>query len=63
MVVGATTVLEEAMVYLPFGTMSMVRIFEEDGGKARGFFGSMKSLKALKKFKCDFRLKMDSQVT
>ena len=33
--------------------MSTAGIFQEDGGKARGFLGSMKSLKALKKLKRD----------
>ena len=46
--VGAAA-LEEVVVCLPLGAMSMVKIFEEDERKARGFLGSMKSLKALKK--------------
>jgi len=55
-VVGAAA-LEEVVVCLPLGAMSMVKIFEEDERKARGFLGSMKSLKALKKLKHEFRLK------
>jgi len=61
-VVGTVTVLEKAVVCLPFGAMSTARIFKEDGGKGRDFLGSMKSLKALKKLKREFKFKMNSQV-
>jgi len=44
--VSAVATFEEAVVCLPFGAMSMVSTFDENGGKVRGLFRFYENLKS-----------------